>query len=182
MANNTLKIILFSLLMLLTVVALGFAIGLHSFTIIEWWKPVAICGILAFIPTIFFSRHTKTLTSCIMDYLEYPVSFAISFSLLLAIFYASNYFLSDHTSGYDYQAPIVRKYSEVRSRSHKTGRRVYREEKYTVYIIEAEMKDGKIKKMEKPLSEYNRLKKGAHLNLFMEKGLFSIPVIKKQKS
>ncbi len=40
------------------------------------------------------------------------------------------------------------------------------------------MRDGKIKKMEKPLSEYNKIKKGKSLDLFIEEGLFFIPVIK----
>lgn len=96
----------------------------------------------------------------------------------MASFYSINYFLSDTSSGYEYQAPVVSKYSEVRKRSHKTGRRGYREEKYTVYFIELEMKDGRIKKMEKPLSEYNRIKTGKTVRLFIEDGLFRIPVIK----
>ena len=43
------------------------------------------------------------------------------------------------------------------------------------------MKDGKIKKLEKPLGEFNRIKKGAKLKLLIENGLFSIPVIKPQQ-
>ena len=100
---------------------------------------------------------------------------------MTATFYSINYGLSDHSSGYEYHAPVVSKYSEVRKRSHKTGRRGYREEKYTVYVVELEMKDGRIKKMEKPLNEYNRIKKGGTVRLFIEDGLFRIPVIKINK-
>lgn len=116
-----------------------------------------------------------------MKYIEYPVAFILSFSTMTAAFYSINYCLSDHSNGYEYHAPVVRKYSESRTRSHKTGRRGYREEKYTVYFIELEMNDGRIKKMEKPLSEYNRIKKGETVKLFVEEGLFRIPVIKMNK-
>ncbi len=178
MKRNTAEIILFCGLMLLVIAALGCSIGLHSFTIVDWWKPVAVCSIIALPVSFWLARFMRPLTIPIIAYLEYPAAFILSFSILLAAFYASNFFLSDHSSAYEYKAPIVRKYSQVRTRSHKTGRRGYREEKYTVYIIEVEMKNGKIKKMEKPLGEYNRIKKGSSLDLLMEDGLFSIPVIK----
>lgn len=115
-----------------------------------------------------------------MKYLEYPAAFAISFSVLLLAFYSINYCGSDPSTAYEYKAPVVRKYSEVRTRSHKIGRRGHREEKYTVYVIELEMRDGKIKKLETPLRKYNRVKTGSSLTLCMEDGFFRIPVIKRQ--
>lgn len=48
-------------------------------------------------------------------------------------------------------------------------------------MVEIEMPDGKIKKLEKPLSEYNRIKKGGTMKLFIEDGLFSIPVIHRRR-
>lgn len=176
--NNTKEIIIVCILTLIVIGAIGFAIGLQSFTIIEWWKPAAACAIIAIPFTILLAKYMKHLTRPIIDYLEYPASFILSFAILLGAFYTLNFFLSDHSSSYEYHAPVVRKYSQVRTRSHKTGRRAYKEEKYTVYIVEVEMRDGKIKKMEKPLSEYNKIKKGKSLDLFIEEGLFSIPVIK----
>ncbi|MDE7097233.1 MAG: hypothetical protein K2O47_07060, partial [Muribaculaceae bacterium] len=56
----------------------------------------------------------------------------------------------------------------------------YRSEKYTVYFIELEMSDGKIKKQEKPLRQYNNIKTGSKMRLILENGLFDIPVIKKR--
>lgn len=97
---------------------------------------------------------------------------------MIGTFYCINYFLSDPSTRYEYEAPVVRKYSEVRTRSHKTGKRSYREEHYRVYIVEIQMEDGKIKKLEKPLRAYNRIKEGGTLRLLLEDGLFGIRVIK----
>ncbi len=163
---------------LVVIAALGSSFGLHSFTLIEWWKPASICAILALPISFLLARYMKRVTRPILAYLEYPVSFILSFSILLAAFYLLNFKISDPSTGYEYQTPVVRKYSQVRTRIYKTGRRGYKEEKYTVYIIEIELKDGKIKKMERPLSEYDKIKQGSSLNLLIEEGLFSIPVIK----
>lgn len=178
MKSRVTEIILISILGLVVIVALGFSMGLHSFTIIDWWKPVALCAIMALPVSLWIARYMRRLTQGVIVYLEYPAAFVLTFSILLAVFYSSNFFLSDHSSAYEYDAPVVRKYSQERTRSHKTGRRVYRTEKYTVYVIELEMKDGRIKKMEKTLSEYNKIKKGSTITLVVEDGLFSIPVIR----
>ncbi|MDE6696723.1 MAG: hypothetical protein K2K25_07570 [Muribaculaceae bacterium] len=181
MKRNIAEIILTAFLILIVIVAIGFSMGMHSLTIIEWWKPVIACGVIALPVTFLIAKYMKRLTCTIFDYLEYPAAFILSFSIILAAFYASNYFLSDDSSSYEYHAPVVRKYSQVRTRSFKTGRRGYRNEKYKVYIIELEMKDGKIKRLEKTLSEYNKIKRGTSLNLLVEDGFFTIPVIKNMK-
>lgn len=161
--------------------AIGFSIGIHSFTLVVWWKPVAVCAILAVPATLWLARHVRRLTRPIMNYLEYPFAYILSFSLLLGTFYGSNYFISDPTSAYEYKAPVIKKYSQLRKHTQKIGRRGYKEVKYHIYSIEIRMEDGKIKKIDKPLSEYNRIKKGSFLNLRIEKGLFSIPVIKNMR-
>ena len=178
MKRRITEIILILILSLTVIVALGFSMALHSFTIIDWWKPAAACAILALPASIWLAKYMRRLTQNILIYLEYPVAYIFIFSILLAAFYSSNFYLSDHRSGYEYHAPVVKKYSQERKRTYKVGRRGYRETKYRVYIIEIEMKDGKTKKMEKPLKEYNSIKKGSSLKLFIEDGLFSIPVIK----
>ena len=40
------------------------------------------------------------------------------------------------------------------------------------------MNDGKTKKLEKPLQEYNKIKRGGSVKMIVEDGLFKIPVIK----
>lgn len=178
MKRNIWEILLSIFLILIVIAAIGVSMGLHHFTMIEWWKPVAVCAVISLPVSILLARYMKRLTNSVFEYLEYPTAFVLSFSILLSGFYTSNFFLSDKSSGVEYNAPVVRKYSQVRTRTFKNGRRGYRTEKYTVYVIELEMNDGKIKRMEKTLSEYNKIKKGSSLNLRIEQGLFSIPVIK----
>ncbi len=167
-------------MILLVITALGVSIGLHSFTIIEWWKPIVFCGVLSLPLTLWFYRFFAYFIQPIFKFLEYPVAFIFSFSILLATFYLSNFCLSDHSSVYEYQAPVVKKYRAERTRSKRIGRRTYGQEKYKVYFIEIEMKDGKLKRLEKSFQEYNRIKKGSSLKLYIEDGLFKIPVIKPQ--
>ena len=178
MKSKIAKGILTFILVLTVIAALGFAMGLHSLTIIEWWQPAALSGIIAIPLSIWLARFIKPVTRDLFKYMEYPCSFVLTFSIILAAFYSANFYLSDHTSGYEYKAPVVRKYRQERTQTQKIGRRGYKEYKYSVYIIELQMSDGKIKKMEKTLSEYNKIKKGSSINLFIEDGLFSIPVIK----
>lgn len=177
MKNQVVETILIIFICLVVIAALGFSMGLHSFTIIEWWKPVAGCLLLSLPITWCLARYLVKLTGHFLKYLEYPAAFAISFSVLLLGFYSINYYVSDTASAYEYNAPVVRKYSEVRKRTYKVGRRGYREEKYTVYIVELQMKDGKIKKLEKPLGEYNRIKRRGSVRLQIKDGFFKIPVI-----
>lgn len=171
-------ILLTILLILVVIVALGGSMGLHSLTLIDWWKPTILSAVIALPLTILLAKYLEPLTRQTLKYLEYPVTFILSFSIILVAFYSANYFLSDHSSGYEYSAPVVRKYSQVRTRTRRINRRAYREEKYTVYIVELEMKDGKIKKMEKTLPEYNKIKRGGSVRMIVEDGLFKIPVIK----
>ena len=178
MKNSVVKKILIFILILTVIISLGFSVGLHSFTIIDWWKPACVCAILALPATLLLARYMKRLTRDILVYLEYPLAYVFSYSIILLAFYSSNFFLSNPNSGYEYHAPVVKKYSQERTRSYKVGRRGYRETKYRVYIIEIEMKDGKLKKLEKTIREYNSIKKGSYIKLFIEDGLYSIPVIK----
>ena len=178
MKRRITEIIFIFILSLIVIAALGISMALHSFTIIDWWKPVAICAILALPATFWLSRYFRRLTQSILVYLEYPVAYTFSFSILLVAFYSSNFFLSDHSTGYEYDAPVVKKYSQERKRTYKVGRSGYRETKYRVYIIEIEMNDGKTKKLEKPLREYNKIKRGGSVKMIVEDGLFKIPVIK----
>ncbi|MDE5839589.1 MAG: hypothetical protein K2H49_01580, partial [Muribaculaceae bacterium] len=164
------------------IVALGFSMGLHSFTIVEWWKPVAVCSLLALPATFLLAGIVRLVTKPIMKYIEYPLAFMLSFSIILLTFYSLNYYKSDSSTAHEYMAPVVRKYSEERTRSRRIGRHSYRSEKYTVYFIELQMSDGKIKKQEKTLRQYNNIKTGSKMKLVLEKGLFDIPVIKKKQT
>lgn len=170
--------VLIIVLSIIIIMAFGASTGLHQLTVIEWWKPALACALLSLPLTFLTARYFTRLTRPLIRFAEYPLAFIFYFSVMLAAFYTLNYCLSDHSSGYEYNAPVVGKYSEERTRSHRTGRRGYHSEKYRVYIVELKMKDGKIKKMQKSLSEYNRIKKGKKVKIYVEEGLFKIPVVK----
>lgn len=181
MKGKTKETIITILLALTVVAGIVVSMGLHHLTIVDWWKPVVVSALLSVVVTLWLARYMKRLTRQYMRFLEYPVAFILLLSVMLGSFYTINYCLSDPSTGYEYKAPVERKYGEVRTRSRRVGRRVYRGEKYTVYVVEIKMKDGRIKKMEKSLNEYNKIKKGGTLRIFVEEGFFKIPVIKANK-
>ncbi|MDE7095871.1 MAG: hypothetical protein K2O47_00065, partial [Muribaculaceae bacterium] len=175
MKSLTKEIILIFIISLVIILALGFSMGLHSFTIVEWWKPVAVCSLPALAITFLLAGIVRHVTGPLMKYVEYPLAFILSFSTFLLAFYTLNYYKSDPSTAHEYMAPVVRKYSEERTRSRRISRHFYRSEKYTVYFIELEMSDGKIKKQEKTLRQYNNIKTGSKMRLILENGLFDIP-------
>ena len=93
MNNRIAEIILSIALILLTIVALGFSIGIQSLTIIEWWKPAVLCAVISLPISIWLARYIVRLTASYVRYLEYPAAFILSFSILLGTFYYANYFL-----------------------------------------------------------------------------------------
>lgn len=165
-------------LVLIVIFALGASMALQSFTLVEWWIPTSVCAVIAVAVTIPFGRLIRQVAKFLPGYLKYPIVFILFFSILLSTFYIINYQITDPMSSIEYSAPVVRKYSEERTRTKRSGRRSYGEEKYNVYFIEIELCDGRIKKLERPLREYLKIRKGDKIRLKVEKGLFGINVIK----
>lgn len=166
---------------LVVIVAAGAVMGLHQFTIVEWWQPALVCGVLSVPVAVWLSRYIKRYTRDFMHFIEYPVAFILSICVMLGLFYTINFCFSDQSSGYVYNAPVVRKYMCERTRTRRVGRHSHHTEKYSVGIVEIRMKDGWLKELEKPVGAYNRIKEGGTLKIYVEEGFFKIPVIKSNK-
>ncbi len=166
------------MLTLIVIFASGASLALHSFTMVEGWWPVAICAVVAILVSVPLGKLMRPLTKPLSRYLEYPFSFVLSFSILLCSFYALNFWFSDPSSRVEYQAPVIRKYSEERTRSKGGGRRSHGVEKYNVHFVEIELEDGSTIKLERPLKEYLKIKKGSRIDIAEENGLFGVKVIK----
>ncbi|MDE6653520.1 MAG: hypothetical protein K2K37_03935 [Muribaculaceae bacterium] len=166
------------ILILMAVFALGASFALQSFTIVDWWKPMIVCAAIAAIATFPLGKLLCAITESMFRRLRYAATFVLIFSILLCAFYVLNYHFADESTRIVYTAQVVRKYSEERTRSSRSGRRGYGVEKYNVHFIEIELRDGSTKKMERPLNEYLKIKKGGHVTVTEEEGLFGIKVIK----
>lgn len=118
------------------------------------------------------------LTKNFAKYVEYPITFVFVFSILSGTFYSLNYFNSDSSTREEYKVPVVGKFSEERVFNHREGRRSYSRKKQIIYFIEIELNDGTKVKMQKPLHDYIKIKKGSRLKIAIEEGFFGIPVIK----
>ncbi len=165
-------------LILVVILLLGASMAFQTFTLVEWWKPMAACVPIAVLLTLSFARLIKKASRRTSVFLNYALCFVLSFSILLSAFYFFNYQFTDPSVSLEYSVPVVRKFSEERTRAKGSGRRGHGVEKYNVHFIEIELSDGHTKKLEKPLREYLRIKVGDKIKIREEKGLFGINVIK----
>lgn len=171
------------ILILITIVViflLGISAGIQSNTIIEWWKPVAASAVIALAGTAVLHKVFRPIFRNKIKYLEYPIAFAVIFSIILCGLYSTNYFMSDPTTRHEYSVPVVNKYSKERYRTKRVGRRTVRGEKYMTYYIQIKLPDGQIKSYNRPVGEYVRIKRGQKLKISVEEGLYGVPVIKKR--
>lgn len=178
MKNNISAKVSVITMILVVILLLGASVALHSFTLVEWWQPVVVCAFIAVLLTLLFAKIIKPTVKLTSDYWKYVSCFVLSFSTLLSAFYFINYQFADSSTISEYSAPVVGKYSKERTRNKGMGRRGRGVEKYNVHFIEIELSDGSIKNLEKPLSEYLKIKVGDKIKVEEEKGFFGINVIK----
>lgn len=157
----------------------GLAFALHANTLIDWWIPLSICLPLA-MPSGFllkgFMRRITDLKNPVWNILA---GIIFSFAVLIGSFYTLNYYFSDETTESECTVTVVKKFSEEHYHTRRISRnRVIRGNKYRVYYMNVELQNGKVKKLEIPLSKFNKIKKGAPLILPTQTGLFGIPVLK----
>ena len=172
--KNALLVILSVIILIL----LGMSAVIQSDTIIEWWKPVGICGVVSIPIGLLLRNICGRLTGLQNSLINSVAGIIIVFSAALCAFYCLNYYRSDHTTARHYSVEVVNKYSQERYRSKRIGRRTVRGEKYHVYYIVIQLPDGKKKKYERPVGEFSRTRIGKKVPITMEDGLFGIPVIK----
>lgn len=170
----------FRIILILVVLAfLGTGIALQSNTLIDWWKPAALCFLPAAVAGFLMEGKLQWATTAHSRLINVAAGIFISFSILYGCFIAMNYVKSDADTSESFKASVVGKYSEERYRVKRVARhRTTRGEKYHVYCILVSLPDGKTKKVEVSPGEYIKIKKGQKLELKIEDGLFGIPVIK----
>lgn len=162
--------------------SIGMAIVLHGKTIIEWWKPTALCAIIAVFLSAALYRLIKFISGLKSIVFNSLCAFTVAFSFIIGMFYTLNYYCSDTSSMHCINTTVMRKYSQERYRTRRVSRnRITRGEKYHVYYVEIELPDGRTKTLDVAVSEYMRLHVGQTLTLEAEKGLFGITIFKNLK-
>lgn len=176
------NIIIMIILTTAIILLLGLASVLQRNTIIDWWIPTGACALLALPCGYLIKGLIGKLTHFEKPIWNILAGAMLSFAIIIGLLYSLNYYKSDLASEYKYSAEVVNKYSRENYRVQRVSRnRVRRGEKYWVYYICIRLEDGRIKKMEVPVSEYLKIRVGTHIPLQMQTGFFGIPVIKNMK-
>lgn len=162
---------------------LGGSSVLYSDTLIEWWKPVAVCGLLAIISAFVYGKRWRRFTQTDFAPVNFCLQAIVAFSLLIFAFFGVNYFFSDVSDRHTEIVKVERRYSETHYRTRRVGRRVVgRGEPYHVYFVEVRFRDGRLKSLPILKREYDRTHTGDSIPLDIEKGYLDIPVIKTRLS
>lgn len=179
---RTINIIILIILTTAVILLLGLASMIQRNTLIDWWLPTGACALLAMPCGYLIKGVIGRLTHFDKAIWNFLAGFALSFSIVIGLFYALNYYKSDGSTAKEFSARITNKYTEEHYQVKRVSRnRVRRGEKYWVYCISVEMPDGRRKKMEVSPGEYVKVRVGRHIKLQIEDGLFGIPVIKNMK-
>lgn len=103
--------------------------------------------------------------------------------LLAALFYTLNFAFSENATRHTEPAVVINKYIEVRHHSKRVSRNRYvRGEAYNVYYIDLTFENGSIKPFPLKQNLYSKISVGDTISVPVEKGLFGIPVIKRNGS
>ena len=165
------------------VLFVGGSCVLYSDTLIDWWKPVTGCAILAVISALIYGHRWERFTCTDFFPINFCIQAIVGFSVLIFAFFSVNYFFSDDDAGHTENVTVERRYRETRYRTKRIGRRVVgRGTPYYVYFIEIRFSDGRLKSHQVLKGRYDRIHQGDTMALEVSNGFLDIPVIKTRLS
>ncbi|MBD5224528.1 MAG: hypothetical protein HDS68_00955 [Bacteroidales bacterium] len=180
-SKNVLKGLLVGVIVLLVIVSVGGSIALHGNTIVAWWLPLTICGVMALASATVLWRIWMRLTGSVSFFPNFICQAVFAWSLLLFGFYVTNYGFASEASKHVEDVTVEGVYSKTHYKSRRVGRgRYVRGEPYKVYYMEVSLADGRLKELSVTRDESRRLRKGTVLPLTFERGFWGAPVIKRQ--
>ncbi len=183
MSKHKFKGLRVGLIVFLFIIFVGGTIGFHENTIVEWWMPLSVCGVLSVVSGCVLWRVWCQLTGSGRFLLNFLCQTAFAWALLLFGFYLTNYCFAREASKHVEEVTVERVYSKTRYHSRRVGRgRYVRGEPYKVYYMEVTLADGRLKELSVNSDESRRLHKGTVLSLTLERGLWGVPVIKREGS
>ena len=169
------------LLIVALLIFIGGSMAIYSNTIVNPWIPIASAAIIALVSVPPCARWWKFVTQCHQPWINGLCHVIFTGSLLLFIFYFSNFYFAKHDTIHTERAVIERLYSETHYKTKRISRRTYgRGEPYQQYYMEVRLEDGRSKNLSLKLDDYRRLKRMDTVQLKMERGLWGIPVIRRE--
>jgi len=182
MTDKTKRISALVFLLLLTIAGLGMAIALQRNTLVDWWKPLAVCFPFACLAGRILMRGACAITNVKSRILNFAAGTILSLSIMLGGTYSLNFYKSKHSTAQTVEATVTNKYTEERRYTHRTHRHGgVRTEKRRVYIVVIKLPDERQKEFEVTPGEFTKVKLGRTFRLKIEDGMLGMPVIKNLK-
>ena len=162
----------------LVIAGYGCSMGLHSQTLVNPWLPAGTALAVAAATGLPGWRLWERLTGFDGMPLNYLCHMAVATAVVLASLYVCNYAFAEDEVREEY-VTVERRYSEKRHRSKRVGRRSYGPgEAYKVYYLEVRFSDGRLKALDVPIRQFDRVRTGDRLTISLSDGLFGFPVMR----
>lgn len=175
--------VLIILLIIVMMLCLGCAVGIQGNTIIDWWIPTAIAYGAAAMTAVAGWRLWTWLSGSQNIPLNIGIHTFIGGTILLAAFYAINFWVKTDNPITPQNAEIVRAYSEEHHRTRRVGRRyVSQGEKYFTYHIDIKFPDGRQKKLSVAAGNLRSYHRGDSIEIDVQRGALGVPVIRNRHS
>lgn len=180
MKHNIIRGIIATLLILIALAAAGSAAAIYRTTLVEWWIYPAVALSLAAVTAIpggtrrLWGKVTGS-SSAILNTAAHIV-----FVTALATFalFAINRYGADDSRATVTETRVIRRYTETRYHTRRINRRTsVRGEPYTVYILDLQLPDGRVKQQTVTLSTYNSTRRGATRPCTVRPGLLGADII-----
>ena len=174
--------ILLVILILLILISYTTAFLLSDLTILPLWIPLSASILITALSGIFLWKSWRSFTRIRTFAVNYACHCVVATGLLLCAFFSLNTILANKDSLHEEKCTVTRKFVEERHHSRRVGRgRYVRGEPYNVYFFEVRFPDGKTKKFETTFTHYRRVRINDTVTLSMVKGLFGIPVVRRDR-
>lgn len=155
--------------------------AIYSNTIVKPWIPITGAAIIASVSVPPCAKWWKFVTQSRSPWVNGLCHVLFTGSLLIFAFYFCNFHFAKHATIHTEQAVIERLYSETHYKTKRISRRTYgRGEPYQQYYMEVRLEDGRTKNLSVKFDDYRKLKKLDTVQLKMERGLWGIPVIRRE--
>lgn len=172
------RIVIWSILALITVLLDAGTLVLYSRTLIPLWQPIAATAVLAIASCVVFAPKWQPLTMTSSHIVNWAVNLVFAGSIIAFSFFAINYWGADKSTERIVDAAIERRYSKQHTR-YRRGRHGYTrpDGHYYTYHLELAFSDGYIKDRQVSLDQYNRMRRAHTVKCHLCDGLLGYPVI-----
>ncbi|MCI9042394.1 MAG: hypothetical protein HFJ93_00540 [Muribaculaceae bacterium] len=167
-------------IVMLTMMAYGAALGFATITLVNPWGPALACLALAVVSYPLAARLWRRVVGSRFGWLPPLCHVVLATGVAMALFYALNFCFVSKSSLHTERAVVERLYTETHHRSKRVGRNRYvKGEPYKVYYMEVSLPGGWRKPIHLDRARYSATHLGDTIAIPVGRGLFGLSVIKR---